>query len=75
MTDSKNKYCCAGKTNLYEMCAYCYNSFFADPDAFVPQDEYDSYHDAGIFTPPVCECGSDAAGGTTHSHWCPKSPS
>lgn len=59
---------------MYEMCRTCYDAFFSDPEF-----QIEMYEDYG-FEPMIssssstaaCECGSEAAGGTTHSHWCPK---
>lgn len=72
---SKNP-CCLNKYNLYEMCMDCYNLYFSDPNAFILKDSYDIYLEEQANNTPGykldCECGSEAAGGTTHSHWCPK---
>lgn len=73
---STKKFCCTNKMNLYEFCASCYDAYFSDPNFKVAWDEYDEY----LLAPQinyssleaVCECGSEASGGTTHSHWCPK---
>lgn len=75
---SDKKFCCANKMNLYEFCANCYDAYFTDPNFVLPGDAYDEYLD-GIAPTQInysdfakCECGSEASGGTTHSHWCPK---
>lgn len=74
MTDTKNKYCCLDKTNFYEMCMNCYNAYFTDPDFEAAMFEYfENWHnEPKVSSATICECGSEAAGGTTHSHWCPK---
>lgn len=56
---------------MYEMCVHCYQAFFSDPDFMPPWLPKDNEIDGGTFF-KQCECGSEAAGGTTHSHWCPK---
>ena len=72
MTDTKNpKYCCLDKWNFYEMCSHCYNAYFTDPG--FEQALYENWHqEPRVSSSNVCECGSEKAGGTTHSHWCPK---
>lgn len=72
MSDSK-KFCCADKANMYEMCSYCYNAFFTDPEFEAAMyEDYWSEPRVSSSSSLVCECGSEAAGGTTHSDWCPK---
>lgn len=73
MTDSKNKYCCLDKWNFYEMCSYCYNAYFSDPS--FEEALRENWHEepkVSSSSSSMCECGSEKAGGTTHSHWCPK---
>jgi hypothetical protein len=75
MTDSKNKFCCVDKVNLYELCTNCYNAFFNDPsftDAMREVWETWETEPRVSSSSSICECGSESAGGTTHSHWCPK---
>ncbi len=71
---SDKKFCCADKFNMYEMCNNCYNAFFTDPEFQV--QFYENYENEPRVTSSmsfeVCECGSEASGGTTHSDWCPK---
>lgn len=70
---SKKEFCCAGKVSMYEMCGRCYKAYFEDPDFEAAMHEaYWEERDARYTPPKVCECGSEASGGTTHSHWCPK---
>lgn len=70
---SGKKFCCVTKTNFYEMCIDCYNAYFSDPDFEMAM--YEAWeNEPKVSSSTVCECGSEAAGGTTHSHWCPKSP-
>lgn len=68
------KYCCADKANMYEMCLNCYNAYFSDPDFIdaMRQSWEDWENEPRVSSSTNCECGSEAAGGTTHSHWCPK---
>lgn len=71
MTDSKNKYCCTNKFNFYEFCRVCYDGYFNDPDfEWIVRENWDL--EPQVSSSTNCECGSEAAGGTTHSHWCPK---
>lgn len=72
MTDSKDKFCCSDKMNMYELCAKCYQAFFSDPDFLPDWLAKDEYLDGVSPKFAICECGSEASGGTTHSHWCPK---
>ena len=65
------KFCCTDKMNMYEMCTYCYNAFFTDPDF-----EFEMFEDYKT-EPQVsssilkCECGGGAIANNTHSAWCP----
>ena len=69
----KKEFCCLGKMNMYEMCMDCYNAYFSDPDFEAAMHEaYWNEKDIYANTENKCECGSEASGGTTHSHWCPK---
>lgn len=68
---NKNKYCCTDKWNLYEMCQSCYDAYFHDP-GFEEAMKENWDREPQVSSSVKCECGSEAAGGTTHSHWCPK---
>ena len=72
MTDSKDNFCCLNAKNLYEMCVTCYNAFFNDPSFTEAMRECWDAEPQVSSSASVCECGSEASGGTTHSHWCPK---
>lgn len=68
---SDKKFCCSDKMNMYEMCAYCYNAFFTDPDFQI--EMYDDYGFEPMNTTELkCECGGSKVADNTHSAWCPK---
>lgn len=53
------------------MCKFCYNAYFTDP-GFEEAMRENWHEEPQVSSSTHCECGSEAAGGTTHSHWCPK---
>ncbi|NBU33846.1 hypothetical protein EBZ38_03375 [bacterium] len=71
---SDRKFCCAGKYNMYEMCSYCYNAYFSDPDFEAAMHEaYWAEHDNKYKREELkCECGGESVSDNTHSSWCPK---
>lgn len=58
---------------MYEMCSYCYNAFFTDPD--FEQELYDTYWEeqnvSSSTSVKICECGGNVVANNTHSSWCP----
>lgn len=57
--------------NFYEMCSYCYNAYFSDPD-FEMQMHEDYQREPQVSSPAkACECGGSKISDATHSAWCP----
>jgi len=66
-------YCCLNTLDMSKMCKRCYEAFFSDPEYQIQMvDGYGLEPMVSSSSMAACECGSEASGGTTHSHWCPK---
>lgn len=66
------KFCCLDKMNFYEMCSYCYNAYFSDPNfEAAMHDAYWDEEDNKMHSTKVCECGGGKIANNTHSAWCP----
>lgn len=65
------QFCCLDKLNFYEMCSYCYNAYFTDPDFEVQMYEDYKSEPKVSSANAKCECGGSSVSDVTHSVWCP----